>query len=195
MKLFPVIVALTTIANAIEPSEEQLQELLRKEDGAAVLAYDRIQETVAKVATNGPAVVFEGLPHQNREKTLLAEKIASKNCLLRHHFWFYGTPIPLALEHEKALRELLKNRSSFLAYIGAKKCGGYHPDYSICWGGGQTSIEFHFCLGCHEVKIFAAGVAIYCDISGSAFPKIETILQTYHRNRPPYRSSIPMKKF
>ncbi len=189
------MISFTTIANAIEPSEEQLQELLRKEDSAAIIAYDRLQETVAKVATNVPVMIFEGLPHQNREKTLLAEEIGSKNCMQRHHFWFYRTPIPLAVEHEKALHELLTDRSSFLANMGAKKCGGYHPDYSICWGEGLASIEFHFCLGCHEVKIFAAGVTIYCDISDSAFPKIETILQNYHRQRPPFRSSYtPMKK-
>lgn len=101
----------------------------------------------------------------------------------RHGFYFYTETLPLKPDDAKQLKDILSDERSFKPFFGPKKCGGYHPDYSVVWPVGETVLEVQICFGCHEVKIYGPDQSLYCDIAGDTLSRLKDILKPYRKNR------------
>ena len=72
-------------------------------------------------------------------------------------------------------------REIFVKFRGFKLCGGFHPDFSLVWGTGDSAVEIHVCFGCHELKAFRKGVEVYCDIPNGTYDELKKLLQKYRK--------------
>lgn len=129
------------------------------------------------------AVLYEGLPHQNWERTTFTNELATKQTVFLCKHPFYSEPLSLSQEDTDTLRRLYCDSSSFNPFQGHKACGGYHPDYCLEWSNGTKQFLVQFCFGCHEMKTFSEGQEHYCEMSSTAFPKFESILKKYRGHR------------
>jgi hypothetical protein len=129
-------------------------------------------------------VLWEGLPHQAFEKQLLEEELKAKEVVWYHGFPFYVEPLPLKEEDGQELTSIVTNRDTFQPWSGAKKCGGFHPDYGIEWQVANVPYRCLVCFGCREVKIFGPGSEAYCDMTTLGTAELEKVLKAYHKHRP-----------
>lgn len=127
-------------------------------------------------------MVYEGLPHQAKEKELLQQELAKGNIerILAYPFYL---PAQKAL-HPSELKELLGDASNYREYTGPKTCGGFHPDYALSWQNGGTRHDLLVCYGCSEV-LMGDGVRTWAyDLKHDALAKLQSLLEPHARLRP-----------
>lgn len=140
-----------------------------------------IKPLTAGIAGSKKVVLYEGLPHQFWERDILAKEMKEKKTVRLHDFPFYAEPIALKEEDAKYLTEVYGKAETFSRYRGPKKCGGYHPDWSIEWKDGDATYRANICIGCNEIRIYGPKNDVYCDgIPG----KTVEMLRGYRKNRP-----------
>ncbi len=83
-----------------------------------------LEEAEASMVT-----VHEGLPHQMFESDLLDAESKRKDTEKIGSFRFY-TPAVAATSPD-VLKHLLSSSDSIQVFVGEKKCGGFHPDYTV----------------------------------------------------------------
>ena len=128
--------------------------------------------------------LYEGLPHQTFEHTQLTNELATKKTIRRHEFPFYERPLRVTATDVELFRRLSASADSFAPYLGPKNCGGFHPDYCLAWNEAGNSYELLICLGCHEMKIYAASQELLVDIEREAYYQVNMALQKYRDQRP-----------
>ncbi|QJW94473.1 hypothetical protein [Frigoriglobus tundricola] len=153
----------------------------RRETDTTFANYKPLAAAVAKA---DKVALLEGLPHPMFEKKLLESELKTKKTVSHHGFPFYAEPVALKEADAKTLTKLFTDETSFKAFSGAKKCGGFHPDYCIEWHVGKDLYRCLVCFGCHEVKVFGPKTELYCDITKDAYDSFKTVLQPYRKNRP-----------
>lgn len=149
--------------------------------GAARKHFDAISIGIRE-ATG--VTLFEGLPHQMFERESRASELKTKETIQLHGFPFYKRALPLSAEDAGALRSLLSNAETYEAFGGEKRCGGFHPDYSIAWEKGGQMFRVLVCFGCHEFKLFGTGHELRTDANDKVMKNVEAILRKYHAQRP-----------
>lgn len=131
-------------------------------------------------------VVYEGLPHQNYERELLAQERKTKETLELKGYPFYREPLELSEDDAEQLSAVLAKPSTWRPFTGEKKCGGFHPDYAVEFRRGSGRYLVLLCFGCGEAKLFGPLQASRYNMSLEARP----ILEKYQKNRPPMQKSI-----
>lgn len=129
-------------------------------------------------------VLYEGLPHQSWEYRSYTNELSSKAIIKLGGFPFYAEPLLLREDDARELRSFYCERSSFKPFSGVRDCGGYHPDYALEWSNGAKRFVVQICFGCQEMKTFANGKELYCDVTPKAFKQFESVLKHYRKNRP-----------
>jgi hypothetical protein len=181
---FALVAVVTAAAPSAEPPSETELIRLRQEDAAmGALQFAELPRLLRLVPHDAAPLIYEGLPHQSQQRKALAVEL-TKSPFTRHNFWFYRSALPAEVEHQAILARLLSDPSSFRKFAGPKKCGGYHPDYAVAWKIGEVEIEFHFCRGCHEARIYGGDTQIYVDLDEAAYLTLEKVWPTYAINRP-----------
>lgn len=97
--------------------------------------------------------VFEGLPSQRRHDALLAEAERA-DVFLVSGFPFYQAE--LEAKPASPIVRTLANPENLGEFSGEKRCGGFHPDFTICWESPYGPFQALLCFGCQEV-LFAGG--------------------------------------
>ena len=181
---FALVAVVTAAAPSAEPPSETELNRLRQEDAEkGVLSFAEVSRLLRLVPHDAAPQVYEGLPHQSQQRKTFTVEL-TKSPVIRHSFWFYRLALPVEVEHQAILARLLSEPSSFRKFSGPKKCGGYHPDYAVVWKIGEAELEFHFCRGCHEARIYGGGSQIYVDLDEAAYLALEELWPTYAINRP-----------
>lgn len=131
----------------------------------------------------GALVVHEGLPHQSMEAELYAkEKARVPDALEWGGFRFYPKPLTIKEADLKAVRAAVSDKGTYAAFSGEKKCGGFHPDYAVSWGGGASRALI--CFGCNEVMLLDNGKSTRHDLGSSQGDVLERALRHYRVSRP-----------
>jgi hypothetical protein len=122
-------------------------------------------------------------------QALEAEK-KTKTTVTLHGFPFYRETLELKAGDDQKLKDLLGNPGSFTAYVGEKKCGGFHPDYAVEWAVGGQIYQSLICFGCGEVQVYGPkGDAIY-DTRDDERKQLKALLEPYRKNRPPFKQTF-----
>ena len=102
--------------------------------------------------------LYEGLPHQVIQASLLKQELQRKQTLQLHGFSFYRELLNLSKEDADRLIELLSDEKTIQPHRGVERqsdgslmvagraCGGFHPDYCIEWVAGGERINHRFAL-------------------------------------------------
>jgi hypothetical protein len=99
---------------------------------------------------------YEGLPHQELEKELLAQERQQKRVQDVNGFPFYEQRPELHPDDAQRLIELLKASTTYLGPAQGKFCGGFHPDYAVEWNTKEGTQRILLCFGCEEAKVYVA---------------------------------------
>lgn len=138
--------------------------------------------------------LYEGLPHQQAEKALLADELKTKKIAKFHDYPFYAEELFITDVDSEASSKLLANPASLEKHQG-KFCGDFHPDYCLEWKVGKETWLALICLGCHEVKFYGPKkLCLYCDLKDDAYDELKKILVNYQKNRPPSRFNRAKKE-
>jgi hypothetical protein len=138
----------------------------------------------AVVAGAETTTLYEGLPHQMFESSLMESERRSKPVQELHGYWFYKEPLAPSAEDVKRLTQVFSEPASFEPFSGEKKCGGFHPDYAVEWQKDSSSYRALICFGCGEAKLFGPGIDERHDLGRRAVPELEALLAKHRKNRP-----------
>lgn len=124
----------------------------------AAMALAGCQEKVDLLADAVPIApqltIYEGLPHQHWESELLAAELKTASTTQLHGYPFYEQPLAISEEDQAAIIAALRNRRMKTPAIAgtAKSCGGFHPDYAVCWSADGQKNCVLVCIGCREIE-------------------------------------------
>jgi hypothetical protein len=145
--------------------------------------FDDLKPLAATIAKADKVILHEGLPHPSEDKSFENEKKTKKTFDIGG-WLFYAEPLAPKDEDVKKLTELLKAETTFAAFGGVKKCGGFHPDYAVEWQVGKDRYYALICFGCHEAKVYGPEKAAYVDIHKDGYDSLTRLLKPYRKNRP-----------
>src|SRR5262245_6972052 len=132
-----VLVAVPCFAACVTDKEDG-----KKETDRNFANYNPLSEWIAKA---DKVILYEGLPHQEYEGEELEKERKSKKTISFNGFPFYSEPLDLKAADAKKLTNLYCDPSSFRAWKGYKRCGGFHPDYCIEWRKGKETCRALVC--------------------------------------------------
>src|SRR3954471_11373597 len=138
-----------------------------------------------RVATS--VTLYEGTPRVTKKSK---SNPKAKVITIQGHP-FYEEKLQLEEKDAKRLKELFVDVNNFAMWRGAKKCGGFHPDYAIEWSDGKNTVLFQLCLGCQEIKGYSENASLYADVKSKAFNEMKTLLAKYRKNRPAEKKGRP----
>lgn len=93
-------------------------------------ASSKIRQEMAKATTVN---IYEGLPHQMFERDLLAAESKRKDTEKIGSYRFY-TPA-VAAKNPEIINRILSSSDTIQVFRGEKRCGEFHPDYTVQWTG------------------------------------------------------------
>jgi hypothetical protein len=131
-------------------------------------------------------ILYEGLPHQSFEKQSLEKELETKPFVKVHGYPFYTKTLNVSDRDMESLRTILSTEASYEPFSGEKRCGGFHPDYTVEWGTGPESCFVHICFGCEEFKVFWKDVATRTNIEKKTAESLRSILKNYRSERPKF---------
>jgi hypothetical protein len=146
--------------------------------------FERLPAVLSGVQKSARMSLYEGLPSEFWEPQLREEELRRKSTVSLHGYRFYEETLALQPADAEKLTELFSAKASFKRYGGAKKCGGYGPDYCVEWKSSESATQALVCLECGEVKMFGSRSELYCDFGQEAVERIQRVLQPYRKNRP-----------
>jgi hypothetical protein len=126
--------------------------------------------------------VHEGLPHQTTEKALFEKEIKRGDVAEIGNYPFY-TPGVLATNAAE-LKRILSDSATIETHKGAKRCGGFHPDYGITWKAEGKTCHALVCFGCGEIVFHDGKTSFTYDSSDEAEGRLKKLLSVYAKNRP-----------
>ena len=119
-----------------------------------------------------PNEVRRGLSHPGFESAKLMGELVLMPRAIRHGHAFWRGRCPLDENTRKALAAVLNDPSTYEEWWGESGCGGFHADWYLAWGAGDSRRESMICEGCHEVLLFREGLVIRCQLSREGFERI-----------------------
>ncbi|MCE9547923.1 MAG: hypothetical protein K8T25_20825 [Planctomycetia bacterium] len=129
--------------------------------------------------------LYEGLPHPQFERELLAEERRTKPVQELSGYPFYREQLALSGEDATRLSNLLRDSAAYRPPTDAvKACAEFHPDYAVEWSVGAERYRALICFGCSEVVLFGPGVEVQNDLENAAIEKLQGVLKNYRKNRP-----------
>lgn len=138
---------------------------------------------VAAMKSSDTVIVYEGLPHQFYEAKAL-EQEKKKPTVELGGFPFYREPLELNDSDRQTLKNLIGDPGSLKPFSGAKKCGGFHPDYAVEWVVGKDVYHYLICFGCWEAKVMGSRSEAMYDVAPNARERLKALLEPYRKNRP-----------
>ena len=143
----------------------------------------QIKPLVAGIGKSPSVVIYEGLPHQRKEKELLARELKDKKTVKLHEFPFYAGGIQVRKEDAAKLSALCADLKTFDRYSGAKFCGGFHPDWCVEFKNGPEVYRVLICFGCREARLYGPMNDVYTDLTKESRDEFLNVLTPLWKNR------------
>jgi len=128
-------------------------------------------------------VVYEGLPHQAKERRLMEREATREDVTRIFGYPFYTPAVPA--KDQRALQRILGSPGNFGIYTGPKTCGGFHPDYAVSWTSGGRPQHMLICFGCGEVLLSDGRSLLPYDLDRTAWAGLRGLLDRHASKRPP----------
>ena len=128
--------------------------------------------------------VYEGLPHQMFERGLLEREMERDDVKQIDGFPFYTPAVAAEGRVLQELKVLISDEKTYLKYSGEKKCGGFHPDYTVQWRREENVYWVLICFGCEEVIFTDGGKSLKYDLNSDVKDKLRAPLAGFDKKRP-----------
>lgn len=128
-------------------------------------------------------VVYEGLPHPQKERDLLEQELKREDLRTFNGFPFYTPGFPANPMQTRQLKKALCGGGLYYLSDGPPKdCGPFHPDFAVEWQDGEIIKQALFCFGCDEVQILSLGAVEAYDLSDTR--ALEEVFSEFAVKRP-----------
>lgn len=117
--------------------------------------------------------IYRGLPHPLFDKREFATQLWLSPYQRIHEYPFETTALRDDGSLRAALEKTLTAPETFEAHLGAKGCGGFHPDFAVRFGQPPGERWVLVCLGCHEALCFSPDAGLRCDLSRTGAKTLE----------------------
>ena len=160
----------------------------RKRDADHLAALPLFTASAARAET---WFIWEGLPHPVSQKALFEKEKLRASVATLHDEPFYSRAAPVSAQSRAELQALLASPGTYIAYRGAKFCGGFHADFAIEWRANDRVYRALVCFGCHELLLASDDITLLCDLPDASVLRLGALLAPYRRERPSSASSAP----
>ncbi|WP_193211719.1 hypothetical protein [Luteolibacter marinus] len=141
------------------------------------------QEERAAITGSKVLTVSEGLPHPAKEPHLYPAEEKRRDTRKLADFPFYKPDLKPDAGRVDRLRKLLADPGSYLEWK-QKRCGGFHPDWSVNWRAGRKEIHALICFGCQDIIIAGPDQQLRYGLSPAAFKQLQSELIPLRSKRP-----------
>ena len=142
-----------------------------------------IKPLLAEIGKLSSIVIYEGLPHQRKEKELLARELKDKKTVKLHGFPFFEEVIRVNTEDAAKLSALCGDLKTFDRYSGAKFCDGFHPDWCVEFKNGPEVYRVLICFGCREARLYGPMNDVYANLTQESHDIFVNVLTPLWKNR------------
>ena len=149
-----------------------------KEPSRITASFSGLRGLIQQIQTDAPVEIFRGVPRK-RSASKESDKVSDQMVARRYGSDFYIDPIPGKAESKRRITDRLRDPSAYSRFSGFKFCGGFHPDWSFVYQLENNAIEIHFCLTCHEIKLFQGRREVYCDVDADSYCSLIEILKDF----------------
>lgn len=174
----------TTQGKPVWPTEKELFAYREYQADTQENFEKQINLLVAGIAKSRTLTVYEGLPHQLSEKDVLEKELKEKKTVKLYKFPFYEETIAINEDVSARLKPLCSDTKTYQRYIGAKFCGGFHPDWCVEFKDGQDVYRVLICFGCHEARLYGPQNDLFTDLDKESMLKLAETLNPLQKNRP-----------
>lgn len=143
----------------------------------------RAEDMRAGLRSAPTLMVYEGLPHQTKEKVLLEREVQRADVTRLLGYPFYKPPVPA--KQNARLKSLLGDANNYGTYTGPKTCGGFHPDYAVSWTAEGEPHFILICFGCGEALFWDGRRLMPYDIKHGPLSELMGLLVGHVSKRPP----------
>ena len=127
--------------------------------------------------------IYEGLPHQLREATLLRRELKRTDITQIGGFSFYTPKAMATPEQAQRLKKILCAKDNYYIYQGEPTdCGPFHPDFAVAWIEGETEYQLLICFGCNEVQFLSNDTKLEYDLR--SIKELKARLSEFKSKRP-----------
>ncbi|MFD2160759.1 hypothetical protein ACFSW8_17775, partial [Rubritalea tangerina] len=147
------------------------------------LPIGELKELQKSLASSEELHIYEGLPHQAFEKSLLKSELKRKDKTFIGSYPFYTPKVKVEDDTKKLLRRILGSQS-ILRPHSDKLCGGFHPDYAISWHTEDEDYAALICFGCREIKFVTPSKTLHYDLTQKSLDSLKQLLKPFHSKRP-----------
>jgi hypothetical protein len=133
--------------------------------------------------TSKTLTLSEGLPHPAKEAAAFAREETRRDTLTLADFKFYKPELKPDPARDQRLRQIISDPAS-LAMWTQKRCGGFHPDWSVNWRSGRKDIHALVCFGCKELMILSPEQQLRYNLTPAAFKNLQAELVPLRAKRP-----------
>ena len=128
--------------------------------------------------------IYEGLPHQLRERDLLEKELKREDISKIGGHWFYKPQVTPNQQVANQLKSMLSRTTSFSVRSSVPMdCGEFHPDFAVAWKSGDRERFVLLCFGCSEAMFIADDQKQQYKI-GKIEKELKKILKTFSGKRP-----------
>lgn len=145
-----------------------------------VEASEKARIALAKAKKFGLA---EGLPHPAKETELFSAEAQRKDTQQITGFFFYKPELKADPGTTEKLRQIIAN-SDNLTEWKEKRCGGFHPDWSINWRRGWSKDHALICFSCDEIIYISGDYQLRYNLTDDAAKQLKALLAPFKTKRP-----------
>lgn len=170
------------IANATDQLIKEIYSLRQDPSGlASVRKSAELRKSLRSAMTIG---IYEGLPHQLRERDLLEKELKREDISKIGGHWFYKPQVTPNQQVANQLKSMLSRTTSFSVRSSVPTvCGEFHPDFAVAWKSGDRERFVLLCFGCSEAMFIADDQKQQYKI-GKIEKELKKILKTFSGKRP-----------
>ena len=127
-------------------------------------------------------VVYEGLPHQVKEATLLKQELKREDIRRLGGFPFYTPALDANVVQTRQLKKILCDGDLYFHRAVPTDCGPFHPDFAVEWQDDKITRHALFCFGCDEVQILSEGTVFEYHLKKAT--RLRTVFSEFSLKRP-----------
>jgi hypothetical protein len=128
-----------------------------KADRATGSLHERLEPLLELCRNASRLEVFEGLPHQEREKELMELEKQRDDVMTNHGFRFYAPAVGIRENDARSLHARVCKLSAYYGLIPNSAncpCCIFHPDLLLRFHTEEDAVDVHLCFGCDMANFY-----------------------------------------
>ncbi|MEP4078042.1 hypothetical protein [Haloferula sp.] len=147
------------------------------------LPVEHSEEARKALAKAKTFTLYEGLPHPAKETEIFTTEADRKDTKQITGFFFYKPGLKVDPATTEKLRQVIADSDSLTEWE-EKRCGGFHPDWSLTWRRGWSKDHALICFSCEDIIYISGDYQLRYTLTPAANKKLKALLNPFQSKRP-----------